>query len=249
MHTRELVELAAILAAHGPARIRSGQPFGESGLRQYWSAARCRFDRWASALKAFQAATSAVSSSLQVGAWERVSPVLAEVLSSEILTRVWTAVGCGTDRLRGSDEAAPILLNVLAGHLEARHRVLSLLVAGRGVRLEQAVSVNRLRRMTERWTDLLLSHLADACPVGRFAHRLRRVRDYAADVSDSRDPEAAWAVLIACLRTWLRPAIPDPSANPDLNRQLADGILACLPAESFAASGLPKSCGWCGWSR
>jgi len=59
--------------------------------------------------------------------------------------------------------------SVLAGHLEARHRVLTLLVQGPGVATEAAVKLNHLVRRVERWADLLLGYLGNLGAVGEFA--------------------------------------------------------------------------------
>ena len=55
MHARELVELAAILSAQGPMLIRSTPQLSSHGVQQYWTASKCRLDRWARNLKSFAA--------------------------------------------------------------------------------------------------------------------------------------------------------------------------------------------------
>ena len=101
--------------------------------------------------------------------WPQFRGVLEEILSGEMLTRVWTAVLCACDRRRHSDEAEPAARSVLIGHMEARHRVLTLLVRGPGIDAEAVLRLNRLRRRAERWTDLLIGHLAGRYAVSEFA--------------------------------------------------------------------------------
>jgi hypothetical protein len=239
MHARELVELAAFVATHGAARIRCRQRFPEHGLQEYWSAAKCRLDRWARDIKAYATAGCAAGRSHR--RWESIQPVAEEIVSSEILTRVWTAIGCGCDQACGADDTAPVLLNVWAAHQEARQRVLRLIVAGCGLEVEQAMSLNRSRRICERWTDLLLSRLTEVCSAGRFGFSARRVHEFADELRHSQDPDLAWAVSRASLCASFQWGWASAAPNPDLNRRLAAAILACFTTESFDALGLPKS--------
>ena len=63
---------------------------------------------------------SSLPSTARVSA--RLRGVLEEILVSEVLTRVWTAVLCAHDACRGAEEAGPAARSVLLGHIEARHR-------------------------------------------------------------------------------------------------------------------------------
>jgi hypothetical protein len=113
-------------------------------------------------------------------------------------------------------------------------------VAGSGVQLSQVVTINRVRRLCERWTDLLLGQLAEVCPVERFSHNQQRVEQFARDAKGCREPEIAWSVLHASLRMSVRGLLTGEAANSDLNRQVAAGVLANLPAGLFASTGIPK---------
>ena len=64
--------------------------------------------------------------------WPLVRGVLEEILTGEVLTRVWTAVLCLYDRQHGGNEFESLARSIMIGHLEARHRVLMLHGAGAG---------------------------------------------------------------------------------------------------------------------
>ena len=51
MHARELLDLASILSAHGSVLIPYPQPLADRGMERYWTAAKCRMDRWGYGLK------------------------------------------------------------------------------------------------------------------------------------------------------------------------------------------------------
>ncbi|MFV1964491.1 MAG: hypothetical protein ACC628_03650 [Pirellulaceae bacterium] len=238
MHVRDLVDFAAIVATHGTPRARIAKPFPEQGMRQYWSASKCRIDRWSRAIAEYSERGEADS---RRRGWRMLRPVFEEILVGEILTRVWTAVVCACDRHCGTDENEPLVMNIWNGHLDARRRVLNVLVSGRGVRMRDAVSLNRLRRRAEKWSDTLLGHLADECSVGRFAFSLRRVRDFARDVRSSSHPDLVWSLLRASFRGAFQHGLSLRSPNGDLNRQIAAAILTSLHTEAFDPTGQFRS--------
>ena len=157
-----------------------------------------------------------------------IRPVLEEILTGEVLTRIWTAVGCACDAARGGDELVPVVLNVWSGQLEARRRALNLLVSGRGLRVDEVLSINRLRRACERWTDALLGFLVGVCPVERFAFHRQRVHEFAQAVRHNSHGEWSCARLLGSFHAAFEQGLAPVAANPDLNRQIVEGILSCL---------------------
>lgn len=239
MHARLLVEVAALAATQGPGLIAGRAALSAAGLEQYWTSSKCRLDRWYRTLGEFTADALAGRSDRQ--RWRALRPVVEEVFTGELLSRVWGAVLQGYDRRRGQAEAEPIARSVLIGHLEARHRALTLLVCGPGVGTEEAVALNRLRRRSERWTDLLLGHLAEWCDVGGLAFDADRAAEFASDLRRQRRQPAgyhAWALTVASLRGAFQTDLDDETANPDLNSRIAAAVVASFPAEQFDATGV-----------
>ena len=254
MHSRELIELAALASAHGPALLRSSSPFlAIEGLGQYWAASKCRLDRWSRVLRASMPSDSQTSAhaSAFFQTLHQAPPsdghlksVLEEILTSEVLTRVWTAMLAAFDQRRGCDEHSPIARTILLGHSEARHRALLLLVHGPGVSSHDALTLNRLRRRAERWTDLLIGHLSIEHDVSEFSANPALAREFAEDFRHHRGwslDGQAWPLAMASLRAAFRQGISDRCPNSDLNRQIAAGVLACLPPDLFDSTGLLQS--------
>ena len=243
MHARELVELAGVISAHGQALIQGGERIPVESIEQYWTTSKVRLDRWAWRLRSFirQATTDARRRRDQ---WPEVRGVLEEILMGEMLTRVWTAVLCAYDRRRGADEAEPVARSVMIGHMEARHRVLTLMVHGTAIDSEAAIKLNHLRRRAERWTDLLLGHLMGTHDVGEFAFDPQRARDFAEDLryrGGCANGRHVWPLVLASLRAAFQPGLCPESPNADLNARIAASILACFPADSFDSVGLLRS--------
>ncbi len=241
MHARELVELASILSAQGPTLIRGTPRLSGHGVQQYWTASKCRLDRWARNLKSFAADASQLDATAARVQWPFVRGVLEEILTGEVLTRVWTAVLCLYQRKHGGNEFESLARSIMIGHMEARHRVLMLLVRGPGVDAEGAVKLNHLRRRTERWTDLLVGHLARYGDVTEFAIDADRAVEFSRDLefqADQKGGRQAWPLLQASLRAAFQGGLARVSPNEDLNAQIASAILSCFPADLFDSTGL-----------
>ena len=91
MHARELVELAAICSAHGAVLIRGTQRLSSSGVQQYWTESKCRLDRWFHSLRTFTHEAVAAGSDGGRGQWPFIRSVLEEIITGEMLTRVWAS--------------------------------------------------------------------------------------------------------------------------------------------------------------
>jgi hypothetical protein len=244
MHARELVELAAVVAAQGPVLVRQGGPVPSSSIEQYWVASKCRMDRWGQSLKQLTEAAPSSGPDRRHAQWPHVRGVLEEILTGEVLTRVWTAVMCAHDRRRGTDAAEPVARSVMIGHLEARHRVLTLLVEGPAIDAEAAVKLNRLRRRTERWTDMLVGYLAGLDDLSEFAVDPVRARDFAEDLRYQAQWEGgryAWPLVLASLRAAFGQGLSPISPSADLNAKIAASILTCFSPDLFDSTGLFRS--------
>jgi hypothetical protein len=253
MHASELVELAALVAAHGPAFLAAIEQVAQPGLEEYWTASKCRLDRWSRAIKQYSVEIPYLGGAERVARWKAVRPVLEEILAGEVLTRVFAAVACAHDRRHGRCEAEPVVRSVHIGHLEARNRALNLLVFGQGFATEEAVVLNRLRRGAERWTDLLLAHLDEQqlhqqhsnepFATREFAFAPARVEEFAGDLrlEQYAGGGIAWQLTLASLRAAFRRGLSPTSPNGDLNQQIAAGVLRCYEARLFDSTGLTRS--------
>jgi hypothetical protein len=245
MHARELVELAALVAVHGPTLVRAGREVPPASVEPYWIASKSRLDRWGRALKSLSISVAAPGPASRSQS-PLVRGMLEEVLTGEVLTRVWAAAASAYDRHRGTDRMEPLARSVLVGHLEARHRVLKLLVEGPGIDAELAVKLNRLRRRTERWTDMLVGYLVGLGDVAQFAVDPDRAREFAEDLNcQARQPGGrhAWSLVEASLRAAFSQGLAPVSPNADLNDKIAAGVLGCFPPELFDSTGVFR-CAW-----
>ncbi|MHB1037297.1 MAG: hypothetical protein ACYC0Y_21975 [Pirellulales bacterium] len=244
MQARELVELAALVSAHGPVLIHGAGRAPATSIGQYGTASKCRLDRWSRSLRVLERMAAESPATQADAAWGPLSGVFEEILTGEVLTRVWTAVVCAADRTHGWDDVEPVVQSVLGGHLETRNRVLNFLVRGQGVSGEHGAILDRLRRRTERWSDLLIGYLMGAYDVSDFAIDPVRAKDFSEDLryqGPLPHGEQAWSLVLASLRMAFQQGLSPTSPNADLNARIAASILSCFQPEMFDATGLFRS--------
>ena len=173
-------------------------------------------------------------------AWRHARPVLEEILTGEMLTRVWTAVACEHDRQAGVSYVSPVVRSVFLGHMEARNRALNFMFYAQDHDLAAVLDINRIRHRCERWTDMLLAYLVSFCDVKKVAHDAKRVADFAEDARDQlqqSNEDQLWRLLRLALSCSFNRSLAKLSPNADLNAQIATSVLACLRAETFDATG------------
>ncbi|MGC4006225.1 MAG: hypothetical protein QM811_25160 [Pirellulales bacterium] len=236
MHARDLLGLATVMTWHGPSLAESPLPLPKPGLEEYWTASKCRLDRWSRTLHALR---EGVTERVGGFAPREVHALCDEILTGEIIARLWTAVSSIHDRLCGDNEAEPIARSVLIGHMEARNRVLALIVDTQLIGPAQAESLNRLRRRCECWSDTLLARFAAFDAPRDLAHDPQRYDEFAEEWPQSAHDERAQtrAALMFGSFSAAFAARPDPTGNLDLNARIASALLAGFPRELFDDAG------------
>jgi hypothetical protein len=174
---------------------------------------------------------------------ESISPdAIGEMLVGEMLLRVWTAfIYLVDDDGRGEVRPHRIASAITTTLLAHRRRTLTALVSDTTLSSHQ-VRLDRIRRIVERWTDVLLSAFP-TCPAAKL---LRFDESRAADYAEM------WAcsgcgvldnepIVVAAMRAAV-PAIPvGNSARATAYRELMGAVLKSVGDEMFAESGAMKS--------
>lgn len=246
MHAAQLVDLASILAFHGPALLFRRELVSEEAMQSFWVSSRARFDEWHRRLGNYKHLEDSHSKSGLEQWWQANEPLLDEILLSEPLTRIYAAIGVELDNNRDTDEISPITQSVYLTHTEARNRVLQIILTSRVIPLHSAVRINSLRTISERWCDALLGHLRTETTslVEAYGYDGARVRAFADDASQiprgTARATAGW-LLSAAMRDSLLRRSEARSACPLENRAVGDSVLICLRPDLFDSVGLLKS--------
>jgi hypothetical protein len=175
--------------------------------------------------------------------WAALEIVIQEIIQSEMLTRIWSATVLCHDWYRRSDELSGLAHSVHLSHFEARNRAMRIMLSCEDDEVETVERLNALRRRTERWTDVFLGQLPFGDIAVQFAYDKKRVADFHVEQRESTGDniQTRQKVLQASFATDLMRNQASYTANPDLNQQIAGGVLACFPADRFDSIGLPKS--------
>lgn len=235
MLVRDFAVLAATIAGYAPAIIRRSAGLPETCLHTYWVAARSRLNRWGPPLRRLQVLQGS-GLLAQMVQWDDLR-LLEEILASEIVTRVWCATLDGIDERLGLQEYGPIGRSTHLGHLEARQRVLQLVMAGHREGPTRLWLLNPMRLQTEHWTDLLLSCFPSVELAAPYCYDEQRLRDYAAARGTPRRGLSSAPLLVALGDAWFAESRQPLGANDDLHEQVRRSIVGCLTAPLFSGSG------------
>ncbi len=213
-------------------------------MGQYWMASKCRLDRWGRALREFRK-QGTIGAGHAETAWSGIRGTCEEVLAGEMLVRVWSCVVLALEEKLRGDEARPLVNSVLRGHQDITNRVLNLLAVPGLVPARSAAELDRLRRLVERWNDLVLGRLGAPFRFATLAYDAVRAHEFADDFSlasqKGKTSKEAWALLTASMRTTFAKRLQAETDNADLNSRIAGAILACFPAEMFDSVGVYHS--------
>jgi len=238
MHVRDLVEVAGIVASGGRRIVRAAQAMPGVSLERYWTASKCRLEDWNRVLKRYTQENDGWTDSDNL---VQIRATLDEIVVSEMLTRVWTAVLVAHDRRHQANSDEPLARNIFNSHVEARSRALRLALSGDRFTTRQAVALNRVRRRTERWTDVLIGGLLAECDAREFAFDAERAADFATELAHRRDEAGgrqAWRLTLVSLRTSFQKGVCSIAANPNANGRVTASILGSFPVDLFDSTGL-----------
>jgi len=239
----QLVELASLVAYHGDAFLRSTTGMSRSGVESYWSASRNRLNDWSESLKQLETTAKQIAyrehqEQFADEVWNKTLPLIEEILTSEILTRVWTAIGCELDRRSSTEEIEPFVRSTLVGHLEIRHRLLRLVFNKLKLTDDHLRQIDQIRRRAEKWNDILLGYLVNCCQVEEFAFDVNRVLDFASSLhTQSPSSETTRALLLASLRSSFTEGFTGKCPNPKSNEKICEAILASFGSDIFDSTG------------
>jgi len=238
MHAYELAHLAALAAVHGEQLVIADAATFDRSLSDYWKASRCRLDRWSRSLVL-------LTKHHQAGEWtSNEVGTLEEILVSELLTRVVSAIAVAHDKRGGVSESAPVARNIFTAHFDVKRRALALVLAPHR-NCEQADDFLALRRQCDRWTDLLLAYLAPHVAVDEFAANPARVSDFAYDarghLRSGLPSETVLTMIRAGMQSSLAPLTVGRSPNADLNLEIATAVVAGFAPDFFDSHGHLRS--------
>ena len=237
MRLSELIHLPTLLVSYSDVLVRRLHFADDSSLHAYWVASRARMYQWGLRLRSLVGQYPLNKYAAADQDWRGSVTVMREILLSEITTRVWCALLEGVDRRFDSQDFGPVGQSVLQGHLDARNRVLHLMIRPQVRNLPEIQSLNEDRRQFEHWCDLLLSQLPSVCPVDRHLSTPWHI--------SKTDPTglAAQSPIAPLLATGILASAPhlrlEITPYETYHRRVSDSILACVGGPLMGHSDRP----------
>jgi hypothetical protein len=237
MQTRDFLGQAIFLTSQFEVIVGARCRLPESVLQRFWVASRSRFDDWGTKLRQCTDQLDQTDYSVD-SLWRGWTPLLEEILISEIVTRIWSYLLEALDDRWAFHEYAPVGQSAYRAHIDARRRVLNLMLRGRPRALPAVWRLNCQRVGAERWTDLLLGQVDQRDWLAGYAFDAERVRRFAGINSHQA---GAGAILQAASRTAFTDCADVPPEHVELHLRMHSAMLGCLGRELFQGDGPPIS--------
>lgn len=240
MDLTQLVELATVVASRSDLVILQSAELPDDALFRFGSRSQARLRGWRERLQAYPKAMAEAEPTQRRHVWAKIEPVLFDVLTSELITRLWTAVLRCNDELHRRVIAGPIGNAVFRGHLHARQDVLRILATVPAEFAVEARRVDRLRRRLERWSDLLIGHLVLRFDVADLVHDLGRAQEFGKEFREAapgRTRDQMWELYRLSLHAVFRDLPPVEHMAARLRSEILQSILACFQFDRHLAEG------------
>lgn len=230
-----LSEVAALIAAHSQLLIEQPDEISSDAIGDYYVLSRNRFNRWMRALEDTENQLSIHDPLHLVGRLARRSAtnaIVQQILINDMMIRVWTVlvlardVNCGIDRIR------PVARNIHLGHLSVRHKALRVALADDSTTPEDLLALDKLRKSTERWTDLLCCSVMGQFNLWEYAFNKERAMEFLRDRSDPAGfghRSRAWVLILAGMRHSFQNTQGLSAPIHDDDRRLVRLMLNCFP--------------------
>jgi hypothetical protein len=229
VNLRDIGEVTGLAALHGTWFLHEGPRPSPAGLYELVCLSRQRLRTWWDELAVLAARQSDD---------DELERLAQEVLVSEVSSRVLAAC-LSASALPGDLSAAPAFgRQIVLDQLQANQAVLQAWLQRCGP-LPATLRLNRLRRVCERWSDLLLGHSAVWQASGEFAVDPERMRDFRESAAPG-DRDARCQLALISLRQALPDVVIPAGPRAEAQRALLQGLLALLPQSAFHWDGRLK---------
>ena len=253
MHASDLVQLSCLLAIHPPELKSISQESLETHLAIYWSTSRDRIDRWhfylSDGAKSWERLEKkrrhktgvASSDSCAAAIQSLVIPLIAEMIASEPLARVWAAIlsVSGQFGSHRDNQYGNVAEHIVSIHRTIREETLAK-ISTIVTDPDEQEHLLHLAHCTLRWTDLLIAHIEQTGPSSRFAPTPQRCLEFAEDLRRqlASHQQTTAALTIASARKALCEKLPRHTFSDQLNFKIGAAVLQIYSSRDLDPLGL-----------
>ncbi len=239
LNLRWTVEFAAAIAWQGASRLRRNPDEAAGPVWKAFETARQLASQWQVELRSSGGSPPDPDVSLTNDRRGQPSgDLLAEIVVTAMPVRLWAAVLCAGSCEDGSSTIASLGRSIAEQHSQLLTMALKFAATPGAVEDELFFPLNRLRRQTERWTDLLIGRYVVAYDLDDLAFDPVQARDFGRRQLDQsrRDPQRPVPEMVrAGLRLAFGDACPFRLPSTGLLTATAQGMLSAWDDEAFAA--------------
>lgn len=206
MKLTHLTEIAALMAAHSRLFIEQCDELSTETIGDYYILSRNRFNRWMKDLSDLENGLNIRDPLHLIGMMPSrpaARTITEQILINEMVARIWTILMLARDKYHGTDRIRPLAHNVFLGHLSVRHKALSVVLKDDRMQSDDMTSIDKLRRSTERWTDMLCCPLMNEFELWQYAFHEEVARELLNDRMDQQSLDhrsRAWVLILAGMR-------------------------------------------------
>jgi hypothetical protein len=182
---RHLSDLAWDVSLAAERLIADGHGVCDDHLVGFWVGSRGLANHWLRGLAEWNEAVQMESD------WRAFNALATEMLTGEMLLRLWCTVLSVQDKQAGQSNAKAVLDLVVFNLQHVRHQLLNVLLD----EAAEFAELDRLRRRCERWTDVLLGPLVVRHGHAQYAQDARRAWDFGEDAAASASSDIAARML------------------------------------------------------
>lgn len=232
MHNQDIIDLVIFLMDYGPQLWeRRHIEVPKTAIDGYWLAARLQMDNWTRQLKVLETASrNGEGYPLR----HQRGGLAEEIITQELLTRIWMAVLHLYGQKTGDDYPASLVHNVYLSHLELRGRILGALNRPDYLPRADAQRLLQLCERTDRWNDLLLGMLASFGDIRSLAVDTYRLEEFAEDyqhIKTEARRRQTWKLMKASLKAAYNKRIFQYQPHSDWTLALLGHILGFFPSD------------------
>jgi hypothetical protein len=225
---KSLAEVAWLVSRVGRRMVEEQIDPSSNSIRDFWQNTRRLQRDWDSVLGEPLTTPAAI---------ERFQEVAAQLLTTELLVRVWSTILGLIDQRTGRLDLTRIAINATSGLLQNRNKLLSTVLA-QPTNSTWLMDLDRLRRRCDRWTDLLIGNICGSDECFQFAFDPDRARDFAEEARDGQNGTHPIELLLAAgVRLSFLGHLPEVALDSAAFDGLIQAILSCIPQQAFQTDG------------
>ncbi len=165
------------------------------------------------------------------------SPVIEEILVAEILTRMLAGLLTAQGQHHGDQAACRSASALFLEHQAARRLALVKMLDMADAQNPAVRKLDKLRRLAERWTDILLGPLSCRFLIADLPFDMARSQDYGQVILPYLPSPVGGGLYAAGLRAAFPESLIGVPSHAGLHREMASAVLGLLPFELFERDG------------